>query len=251
VILFNIIAPVGWKVGIVRIEDVAIGFAVSLGVGLVFWPRGAAALVRDNLAEAYSRTADFVAVMVAQVAGLDGGADPAQAGQAAELAVIRLDDSFSQFLAERSASPVDPDRAARLVGGAARMLRTGHSMASLRDLESRPAAGSSHTPRDPKPCAGQLEEEAQSIRAWFVTLGDSLVHGTSVPPPQSRDPAARSGLLDCTRQQISGGGPAQARDALAVLWANEHLEMLWQLEQHLSPTAQDQPEPQPASAAAA
>jgi uncharacterized membrane protein YccC len=251
VILFNIIAPVGWKVGIVRIEDVAIGFGVSLGVGLVFWPRGAAALVRDNLAEAYSRTADFVAVMVAQVAGLDGGADPAQAGQAAEMAVIRLDDSFSQFLAERSVSPVDPDRAARLVGGAARVLRTGHSMASLRDLESRLAAGSSIAPSDPKPCAGQLEEEAQSIRAWFVTLGDSIAHGTSVPPPQSRDPAVRTGLLDCTRQQISGGGPAQARDALAVLWANEHLEMLWQLEQYLSPAAQDQPEPQPASAAAA
>jgi uncharacterized membrane protein YccC len=251
VILFNIIQPVGWKVGIVRIEDVAIGFAVSLGVGLVFWPRGAAALVRDNLAEAYSLASDFVAAMVAQVAGLDGGTDPAQAGQAAEAAVIRLDDSYSQFLAERSASPVDPDRAARLVAGAARVLRTGHSLASLRDLESRQAAGLSLPPNDPKPCAGQLEEEVQSIRAWFVTLGDSIAHGTSVPPPQRRDPAARSGLLDCTSQQISGGGPAQARDALAVLWANEHLELLWQLEQHLSPTAQDQPEPQPAGAAAA
>ncbi|HEY9240696.1 MAG TPA: FUSC family protein, partial [Streptosporangiaceae bacterium] len=111
-ILFNIIQPAGWKVGIVRIEDVAIGFAISLGVGLVFWPHGAAALVRENLAEAYSRAADFVAAMVEQVTGLDGGPGPRQAEQAAEAAVIRMDDSFSQFLAERSASPVDPDRAA-------------------------------------------------------------------------------------------------------------------------------------------
>src|SRR5207237_9253539 len=39
-VLFNIIQPVGWTVGLVRIEDVAIGFYVRLGVGLLFWPRG-------------------------------------------------------------------------------------------------------------------------------------------------------------------------------------------------------------------
>ncbi len=140
-ILFNIIQPAGWKVGIVRIEDVAIGFAISLGVGLVFWPRGAATLVRENLAEAYSRTADFVATMVEQVTGLDGGPDPRQAEQAAEAAeaaVVRLDDSYSQFLAERSASQVDPDRAARLVAGAARLLRAGHSLVGLQELAARP-----------------------------------------------------------------------------------------------------------------
>src|SRR6266508_310724 len=49
-VLFNIIQPTGWRVGVVRIEDVAIGFAISLGVGLLFWPRGAAQLLRNNLA---------------------------------------------------------------------------------------------------------------------------------------------------------------------------------------------------------
>ena len=51
-ILFNLIQPTGWHVGLVRIEDVAIGFAISLGVGLLFWPRGAASLLRENLATA-------------------------------------------------------------------------------------------------------------------------------------------------------------------------------------------------------
>src|SRR5204863_243299 len=54
-VLFNIIQPVGWRVGLIRIEDVAIGFAISLGVGLLFWPRGAAALLREDLAAAYAR----------------------------------------------------------------------------------------------------------------------------------------------------------------------------------------------------
>jgi uncharacterized membrane protein YccC len=275
-ILFNIIQPAGWKVGIVRIEDVAIGFAISLGVGLVFWPRGAGALVRENLAEAYSRTADFVAAMVEQVTGLDGGPDTRQAEQAAEAAVIRMDDSFSQFLAERSASPVDSDRAARLVAGAARLLRAGHSLAGLRELAARPipagpgepagagspagidgAARANGSPgltlasNGYKPCAGKLDEEAQSIRAWYVTLGDSIAHGTSVPPPQRRDPSMRSRLLACTRQEITSGQPAQARDALIMLWVDEHLEMLWRMERHLGRMEEEQPEPQPASAAAA
>src|SRR5207237_7788831 len=59
-ILFNIIQPVGWRVGVIRVEDVAIGFAISLGVGLLFWPRGAGALLRADLAAAYARGADYV-----------------------------------------------------------------------------------------------------------------------------------------------------------------------------------------------
>src|SRR5207302_1671538 len=57
-VLFNLIQPVGWRVGLVRIEDVAIGFAISLGVGLLFWPRGAGALLREDLAAALGRMAD-------------------------------------------------------------------------------------------------------------------------------------------------------------------------------------------------
>ena len=41
VILFSILQPTGWRVGLVRIEDVALGVGVSLVVGVLFWPRGA------------------------------------------------------------------------------------------------------------------------------------------------------------------------------------------------------------------
>jgi uncharacterized membrane protein YccC len=43
VILFNIIDPSGWRIGLLRIEDIALGCVVSLVVGLLFWPRGAGA----------------------------------------------------------------------------------------------------------------------------------------------------------------------------------------------------------------
>ncbi len=53
IILFNIIDPTGWKVGLTRIEDVAIGCAVSIVVGLLFWPRGATAALGRALSAAF------------------------------------------------------------------------------------------------------------------------------------------------------------------------------------------------------
>jgi Fusaric acid resistance protein-like len=271
-VLFNIIQPTGWKVGIVRIEDVAVGFAISLGVGLVFWPRGATALLRQNLAAAYSRASDYVAAMVEQLSGLDGGANPGRAELAATTAVHRLDDSFTQYLAERSAQRIDPERVTRMVGGAAKVLRAGQSLAALNALaDGPPVLGQSRNgPRTPlplspaddaesgarKPCAGHLDQNVLALRAWYVTLGDSLVNGTAVPPPERRDAADRKRLIQCTREAIGSGQPAVARNALLILWANEHLDMLWRLEEHLGrgqdygPPAADRQAAVPATAPA-
>ena len=55
VVLFNLLVPAGWRVGLLRVEDVAIGCAVSLAVGVLFWPRGVSSLVGDDLADAFRR----------------------------------------------------------------------------------------------------------------------------------------------------------------------------------------------------
>ncbi len=59
-VIFNLLAPSGWQVGLIRLEDVSIGFAISLGVGLLFWPRGAAALLRRTLDDALATAAGYV-----------------------------------------------------------------------------------------------------------------------------------------------------------------------------------------------
>ena len=64
VVLFNLLAPVGWKVGLLRIQDVALGCLVSLVVGVVFWPRGAASVVGDDLADAFRRGATYLSQSV-------------------------------------------------------------------------------------------------------------------------------------------------------------------------------------------
>ena len=106
-VLFNIIQPVGWRVGVVRVEDVAIGFAVSLGVGLLFWPRGAAALLRSDLANAFARSADYVA---ATMRGLALGGDSNEMARAARAARASGPRSAHRAVAPASiASPLTAD----------------------------------------------------------------------------------------------------------------------------------------------
>ena len=232
VILFNLIQPVGWKVGLIRIEDVAIGFAVSLGVGLVFWPRGAAAILRENLATAYSRSADYVSVTARQLTGAGYDGDPGRAEQAAAAAVHQLDDAFRQYLAERSAKRTDPESAARLVTGAARVLRAGRSMAALNAMD-----GDGGRPDGLRPYGEDLDGQVQAVRSWYVTLGDSLVHGTSVPPPQPVSLHDDRQLLGYLRNSSASGDAADLREALLMFWASQHLDMLRRLEAYLGEQA--------------
>jgi uncharacterized membrane protein YccC len=39
-LISNITTPIGWRVGVIRLEDIIIGCVVSLFVGTIFWPRG-------------------------------------------------------------------------------------------------------------------------------------------------------------------------------------------------------------------
>jgi len=44
-VILNLMAPAGWRVGLLRIQDIAMGAAVGLAVSLLLWPRGATAAV--------------------------------------------------------------------------------------------------------------------------------------------------------------------------------------------------------------
>jgi uncharacterized membrane protein YccC len=224
-VLFNIIQPTGWEVGLVRIEDVAIGFGISLGVGLLFWPRGAGSLLRENLASAYTRGADYVFATAHQlVVGRDVAPSDDKAQDAAA-AVHRLDDAFRQYLAERSARKANLESVGALVAGAARMRRAAQSLSALGQMTDGDARLTQ--------CGENLDVEAHAVRAWYITLGYALVNDATVPPPHSRDADARTRLLECVHEAVTGGDKRKIRPALVLLWASQHLDNLWRLESHL------------------
>jgi uncharacterized membrane protein YccC len=223
-VLFNIIQPVGWSVGLIRVEDVAIGFAISLLVGLLFWPRGAAALLLDELAAAYARGADYV-VATARRLSEGGSDDDARAGRAADAALHRLDDAFRQYLAERSATAYNVEDVAALVGGAMRVRRAAQSLASL----GRMTDPNTQVER----CARNLDGELEAFHAWYTSLGSALVKRRPVPPPHVRDTEGGRRLLACVRDAARDRDKATVNAALVLLWSSQHLDNLRRLEAHL------------------
>ena len=228
-ILFNIIQPIGWKVGLVRIEDIAIGFAISLGVGLLFWPRGAGAILREDMSAAYARGVDYVVAPTRQL--IDGGNVDAtdRAAREADAAVHRLDDAFRQYLAERSATKLNVEDVAAIVGGASRVRRAAQSLSSLGSLMD----GEVRLAR----CGANLDRELHALQSWYVAFGYALENDRTVPPPHIRDTDGRTRLLACVGEAARRRDKATTHAALMLLWTSQHLDNLWRLEAHLGERA--------------
>jgi uncharacterized membrane protein YccC len=228
-VLFNIIQPVGSKVGVVRIEDVAIGCAISLGVGVLFWPRGAAALLRQSLAAAYEGGADFAAAASRRL--VEGG-DPAiviHSGAQATAAANRLELALRQYLTERSADRAIQQSLLTLVAGAGRLRRTADELSTLPGV----SAGSSLDGA----CADALDRDIDSVRAWYMTLALHLVNAAPRPEAEARSLADRARVLRCVRESLSRGDEAYLHPAMALLWASQYLDNLRRLESKVARSA--------------
>lgn len=201
-VLFNLLVPAGWAIGVVRIEDVALGCAVSFLVGMVFWPRGAASVVADDLADALRAGGAYLAEAVDWALGLRTALPRPGPAIAAG---VRLDDALRGFLAEQGAKRLPREELWRLVAGAMRARLTAYSLAGL----PNPQAG-------PDRFRTQLSEQAGQLAAWYDHLAsrlDRTDHG-AVPvlsPPEFRDPRSAG---------------ATAADLSCALWVGEHLRHL-------------------------
>ena len=129
--------------GLLRIEDVAIGCLVSLVVGVLFWPRGAGSVVGDDLADAFRRGAAYLTQAVDWALGTR--ADPPDAGAAAVTAGIRLDEALRGFLAEQGTKRVSKEDLWMLVMASMRLRLTAYSLAGLQAPEhARHAQAAGH-----------------------------------------------------------------------------------------------------------
>jgi hypothetical protein len=129
VVIFNLLVPAGWKVGLLRIEDVALGCAVSLVIGLLFWPRGASALVGDDLADAFRRGATYLTQAVDWALG--ARQTPPDSAVAAVSASSRVDEALRQLLTEQGTRRLATDDLWSLVMASTRLRLTAYAVASL------------------------------------------------------------------------------------------------------------------------
>ena len=230
-ILFNLLRPVGWRVGLVRVEDVALGFAVSLLVGLLLWPRGAGALLRATLGDAYERGADHVLAGLRTLTAPAGTASGAllAAERAAEASSRRLDDALRQYLSERGGAHIGLVDVTALAAGASRVRRTARSLAALApDADDSPLL--EHGAR-------ALADDVRLVHDWYDGLGRALAAGEDAPPLPARDGTAQEHVLRCASRAVAARDENAITAAFALLWASLHLDDLWRLERRLTAPA--------------
>src|SRR5207302_3091944 len=109
--------------------DVAIGCGVSLAVGVLFWPRGNAPVVGNDLADAFRAGATYLREAIDWVCG--PRTETPQAGGVAFVTARRLDDALRGFLAEQGTKHIEKEELWRLVGGTLRLRLTAHTIAGL------------------------------------------------------------------------------------------------------------------------
>jgi hypothetical protein len=235
-ILFNIIAPAGWKIGLVRVEDIAIGGAVSLVAGLLFWPHGAGRSLGRALGRAYE---DSVAYLAAAVEFGVGRCDPIaatatepprQAALAAAAASRRLDDAFRSYLADRGVKQVPLVDATRLVTGVTGLRLAADAVLELWQSDSAQSGERAAARRE-------LLASAASVSGWYGRLASGLERRSEVPEPQQGEPEAAQRLVDAVARDLQGADGHGTATGVRVMWTGDHLDAVRRLEQTLVESA--------------
>ncbi|MGA8681362.1 MAG: FUSC family protein [Acidimicrobiales bacterium] len=236
VILFNIIDPVGWKVGLTRIEDVAIGCGVSVVVGLLFWPRGATAALGRALSDAFVTNSGYLADAVDRLTTTTPGVDTGPTERAAHTAYLRLDDAFRQFLAERGAKVVPVETVGNLFTGANRIRLAAYALASLPTFP--PQQGEAEL-KSVAIAEAVLRDSYASSHRWYEEFAEMLGgRRDKLEPPPAGDDTLQHVLREAFEDARARGRGDRLRMTLEMLWAHELLDAQRQVQVDLASSAE-------------
>jgi uncharacterized membrane protein YccC len=226
IILFNLISPAGWQVGLVRIEDIAVGTGISVVVGILLWPRGARRDLARATAGFYRAVRAYVAQAFGLVLAMDSTADIARIRADAVRARDRAGEAFDAFLNERGAKPLSPDAAARLVASGSQALLAG-------DLLVVVATDLGYRATSCPDGAATVDVQVRSLLAGVDHLADELtgVHHGRAGPEHPSPEALRSAAVECMRRSRSD--ERAIRSAIAVVIAGEWVQNLARMEADL------------------
>jgi len=231
-VLFNIVDPVGWRLGITRVEDVAIGCAVSVVVGLLFWPRGARAALSGALGQAVQAATAYMSAAVARVTTPGNRLETDAQARASHRAGVRLDDAFRQYLAERGAKRVTPQDASRLVSAASRARVAAFTLASLPAVPDPGGA----VPDEVALAGAVLRDSCAQTQRWSDQFAEML-SGGPLPEPPIQNSATDRVLVQAFDAAREVRRPDLVRMGLRMLWIDELLHSLRSLESDMAGAA--------------
>ena len=234
-ILFNILGPAGWKIGLVRVEDIALGGAVSLVIGLLFWPRGAAVALGRALAQAYADSARYLADAVAYGVGRcdkTGPRLPLPRDRALQAAAAsrRLDDTFRGYLSERGSKPMPLAETTGLVTGVAGLRLAADAVIDLWVHDGARGGDRSAARRE-------LLSAAEHLTGWYDHFAASLTGIEAVPDPLPPDQVADGRLVAAVERDLRDSDGQATATGVRVIWTGDHLDAVRRLQETLVTTA--------------
>ena len=232
VVVFNLLAPAGWQVGLLRIEDVAIGCAVSLIIGVAVWPRGTAAIVGDDLADAFRQGGRYLTQAVDWTLGLR--LRPPESAIPTVTAGARLDEALRAYLTEQGTKRLASDDLWALVMGTTRLRLTAYAVASLPGNENGaessngsgtrnatgPGTAAAHGETSLDPGRAALRRQTADLAVFYERLADQVGPPGHQPPTPVAIPAPH-GAGYPNGVACAGTTPAYYRPDM--LWVGEHL----------------------------
>jgi hypothetical protein len=235
IILFNIIQPIGWKVGLTRIEDVAIGCGVSIVVGFLFWPRGATAALGRALSTAFAASSAYLADAVERLTVTRRPVDTEASQQESHRAYLLCDDAFRQYFAERGAKVVSVETISRLFTGSNRLRLAAYTLGTL---PVRPPAAGLPEVESVAVAEAVLRDSYAATHHWYERFADLLADRSDViddPPPHGEvlHEVLRKAFEDVREQRRSD----RVQTTLQMLWADELLDNQSQMQTDLQASA--------------
>jgi uncharacterized membrane protein YccC len=180
-IIFNLIVPIGWRVGLVRIEDVLVGAVVAVVVSTLLWPRGARAAVSVAIDAGLDVGARYLQAAVLRVTR--SADDNVTALSYDALAASRtLDDALRHYLSETGGAA---DLRAPTVRAANRALRLRAAADVIADIKRPPPPGTYSRACEVLEAHAESVAErlaGQAYQTW-PPISDDFVHALRAESP--------------------------------------------------------------------
>jgi uncharacterized membrane protein YccC len=222
IVVFNLISPAGWQVGLLRIEDLLVGVFISLLVGVLLWPQGARRELARALASLYRSLVEYLEHGFDHVLGFA----PAGTAASARLNVLRArdraDEAFDTFFNERGVRSVDQETAAFLLSSANHAILGG----DLLEVIAGPMGYQAGSCADG---AREVREQVRNLMRAYTRMADRLsLSDATQPEPIVSSAVLRLASLGCLRRWQAN--PEMGKGAMAVVMASEWVENLARLE---------------------
>lgn len=224
IIVFNLISPAGWQVGLVRLEDLLVGAIISLLVGVLLWPHGARRELARALASVYRGLVEYLGQGFDRVLGFEPASSPDAARKVVVRARDRADAAFDTFITEKGDRSFNQETAAFLLSSANHGILAGDLLKVIAGMGYQ--AGT---------CADGAHQESEQVRALlaaYLNLAERLdLSPASRPEARVSLSALRQAELGCLRRWQTDA--EVGRGAMAVVMAGEWVQNLTRLEADL------------------